>query len=163
MSCSDKNGKDLLKDMEEAYSPQSFFIESDRRDVYYSALVKDIVNDNRTSQILKCCFFGIVCIVFLLTCIGGMIVIFNVTKKDVLTVPDVGVAFAGFGSVLSAIVVLPKIIAKHLFPEDSEKVRFDFIKENQKSDQAYLEDDIDDADALYGKSVTEVEKQDDLR
>ena len=92
-----------------------------------------------------------------------MIVIFNVTKKDVLTVPDVGVAFAGFGSVLSAIIVLPKIIAKHLFPEDSEKVRFDFIKENQKSDQAYLEDDIDDADALYGKSVTEVEKQDDLR
>ena len=163
MNGSSKKKKDLLKDMEEAYSPQSFFIESDRRDVYYSALVKDIVRDNRRSQILKCFFFGIVCIVFLLTCIGGMIVIFNVTEKDVLTVRDIGVAFAGFGSVLSAIIVLPKIIAKHLFPEDSEKVRFDFIKENQKSDQAYLEDDIDDADALYGKSVTEVEKQDDLR
>ena len=53
MNWFDKDGKDLLQDMEEAYSPQSFFIESDRRDVYYSALVKDIVKDNRTSQKLK--------------------------------------------------------------------------------------------------------------
>lgn len=163
MSDSSTKKNDLLQDMEMPYSPQSFFIESDRRDVYYSALVKDIVKDNRKSQLLKCCFFAVVCIVFILTCVGGMVVLFNITKKNMLTIPDVGVAFAGFGSILSAIIVLPKIIAKHLFPEDSEKVRFDFIKENQKSDQAYLEDDIDDVDALYGTGATEAENQNDLR
>lgn len=147
-----RNKNDLLKDMEQPYSPQTFFFESDRRDLYYSALVKDIVKDNRTSQRLKCCFFIIVCVVFILASVGGMAVIWIIARKNNISLSDLGIAFTGFGSILSAIVVLPQIIAKHLFPENSEKVRFDFIKENQKSDQSYVEDDISGVENIEGSA-----------
>lgn len=141
-----KNKKDLLYDMEGDYSAIDYYLESERRDVYYSALVKDIVKNNRTGQTLKCIFFVIVCLIFAFICIFGLLIVFNISKKDTTSITDLGVAIAGFGSVLSSIVILPQIIAKHLFPEDSEAVRFEFIKENQKLDQAYLEDDTTDID-----------------
>lgn len=141
-----KAKKDLLKDMESEYSASEYYLESERRDVYYSALVKDIVKNNRTGQVLKCIFFSVVCLVFSFICIFGLLIIFNISKKETVTYSDVSIAIAGFGSVLSSIIVLPTIIAKHLFPENSEMVRFAFIKENQKLDQAYLEDDISEFD-----------------
>ncbi|MCI6653000.1 MAG: hypothetical protein MSH11_06235 [Ruminococcus sp.] len=139
-----KEKKDLLNDMEGEYSATDYYLESERRDIYYSALVKDIVKNNRTSQVLKCIFFGIVCLVFAFICVFGLLIIFNISNKENISYSDIGVAITGFGSVLSSIIVLPQIIAKHLFPENSEQVRFGFIKENQKLDQAYLEDDISD-------------------
>ena len=72
----------------------------------------------------------------------GMVIIYNISKKSDITYSDIGVAITGFGTVLSSIIVLPSIIAKHLFPENSESVRFGFIKENQKFDQAHIEDDV---------------------
>ena len=141
--------KDLLYDMESQYAETEYYLESERRDVYYSALVKDIVKNNRTGQVLKCIFFAIVCFVFAFICVLGLLVIFNISKKDNISYTDIGVAITGFGSVLSSIVVLPQIIAKHLFPENSEEVRFGFIKENQKLDQAYLENDVSDITSEY--------------
>ena len=141
--------KDLLYDMESQYAETEYYLESERRDVYYSALVKDIVKNNRTGQVLKCIFFAIVCFVFAFICVLGLLVIFNISKKDNILYTDIGVAITGFGSVLSSIVVLPQIIAKHLFPENSEEVRFGFIKENQKLDQAYLENDVSDITSEY--------------
>lgn len=44
---------------------------------------------------------------------------------------------------LSSVIILPQIIAKHLFPENSEEVRFGFVKDNQKADQAFF-DNTDD-------------------
>jgi hypothetical protein len=147
--------KDLLKDMEAEYSATQYYLESERRDVYYSALVKDIVKNNRADQFLKCIFFVIVCAVFAFICVFGLLIIFNISKKDTTTYSDIGVAIAGFGSVLSSIIVLPTIIAKHLFPENSEEVRFKFIKENQKLDQSYLEDDVSDLDEVYYDDAAE--------
>ncbi|MBQ3182184.1 MAG: hypothetical protein IJB57_00810 [Clostridia bacterium] len=139
-----KNKKDLLYDLESDYSATDYYLESERRDVYYSALVKDIVKNNRTGQVLKCIFFIVVCLVFAFICVFGLLIIFNISKRENISYSDIGVAITGFGSVLSSIIVLPQIIAKHLFPENSEEVRFGFIKENQKLDQAYLEDDVSD-------------------
>lgn len=141
---SKKNNRDLLYDMEDDYSPAEYYFESDRRDVYYSALVKDIVKNNRTSQKLKCVFFCVVCFAFLLICSIGIVAIFYISKKENTTYTDIGIAITAFGSVLSSIIVLPQIIAKHLFPENSEEVRFAFIKENQKLDQSYLDDDVEE-------------------
>lgn len=138
--------KDLLYNMEKKYSETEFYLESERRDVYYSALIKDIVKNNRTGQVLKCIFFGIVCFAFIFICVFGIPIIYHVSKRNTVSYSDIAIAITGFGSVLSSVVVLPKIIARHLFPEDSEEVRFRFIKENQKLDQAYLEDDLGDVD-----------------
>ena len=62
------------------------------------------------------------------------------SKKDNISFNDIGIALTGFGSILGSIIVLLQTIAKHLFPQNSEEVRFDFIKENQRNDQAYLDD-----------------------
>ena len=84
------------------------------------------------------------CLIFALVCTIGVWIIFNISQKENITYADIGVAITGFGSVLSSIIALPKIIAKHLFPENSEKVRFDFVNANMKIDQAYVDDDVID-------------------
>lgn len=145
--------KDLLNDKEKEYLAQDYYLEADRRDVYYSALVKDIVKNNRTSQVLKCWFFAIVCLVFATICIIGMVIVFNISKKNDISYSDIGVAITGFGSVLSSIIVLPKIIAKHLFPENSEEVRFNFIKENQRFDQPFVANDVDDTSEMDESNI----------
>ena len=60
--------KDLLCEMEGDYQPIDFYWENDRRNVYYSALVKDIVKDNRVTQRLKIFFFIIICFVLVSMC-----------------------------------------------------------------------------------------------
>ena len=81
---------------------------------------------------------------FVAVCAVGLLIIFNISQKDEISIEDVSVAVTGFGSMLTAIIALPSIIAKHLFPENSEEVRFSFIRENQKLDQSsYLINESD--------------------
>lgn len=133
-----KRNKDLIYENDDIYN------ESDRREKYYSILVKDIIDNNRTSQRLKKAFFIIVCSIFAFICVVGLLIIYNISKKDIVTINDIGVALTGFGSILSSVIILPQIIAKHLFPENSEEVRFGFVKDNQKADQAFFDNSQDD-------------------
>lgn len=125
-----KRKKDLLT----ASQFEEFALENDRRDVFYSALVKDIVLNNRSSQILKIIFFIVVCLVFVGVTIAGIVTILVIAKKDKVDYSELGVAITGLCSVISAIIILPKTIANHLFPQNGEEVRFNFIKDNQKFD-----------------------------
>lgn len=133
-----KRNKDLIYESDDIYN------ESDRREKYYSILVKDIIDNNRTSQRLKKAFFIIVCSIFAFICVVGLLIIYNISKKDIVTINDIGIALTGFGSILSSVIILPQIIAKHLFPENSEEVRFGFVKDNQKADQAFFDNSQDD-------------------
>lgn len=135
---------DLFDDEKTEYESVEFCLESEKRDIYYSEIVKDIVKNNRTSQRLKCCFFGVVCLVFAIICIVGMVIVFNISRKENISYADIGVAVTGFGGVLSSIIVLPQIIAKHLFPENSEEVRFNFINKVQDYDQRVIDEDAYD-------------------
>lgn len=126
--------KDLLCEMEGDYQPIDFYWENDRRNVYYSALVKDIVKDNRVTQRLKIFFFIIICFVLVSMCGVGAYILIRISQLHEISFADMGVAITGFGSIISSIIVLPTIIAKHLFPENSETARFAFIKDNQKFD-----------------------------
>lgn len=124
--------------------------QSNIRDKHYSTLVKKIIDNNDATQIIKYIFFGVVCLVFLAVSIIGILVVLKIASKEAISYADISVAITGFGGVLSSIIVLPKIIAKHLFPENSEKVRFDFISQNQKLDLDKPEyiDSIDDGEIL---------------
>ncbi len=159
--CKNREEKDLLIEADKEFFPSA------KRDIYYAALVKDIVKNNRSSQIMKCWFFIFVCGVFLFTCIVGMISILNISKKAYVSVADIGVAVTAFGSVLSSIIVLPQTIAKHLFPENSEQARFEFIRNNQKFDSAFVEDstmpseDENDIDVVAEREECELEDEED--
>ena len=124
--------------------------QSNIRDKHYSTLVKKIIDNNDATQLIKYIFFGVVCLVFLAVSIIGILVVLKIASKEAISYAYISVAITGFGGVLSSIIVLPKIIAKHLFPENSEKVRFDFISQNQKLDLDKPEyiDSIDDGEIL---------------
>ena len=124
--------------------------QSNIRDKHYSTLVKKIIDNNDATQLIKYIFFGVVCLVFLAVSIICILVVLKIASKEAISYADISVAITGFGGVLSSIIVLPKIIAKHLFPENSEKVRFDFISQNQKLDLDKPEyiDSIDDGEIL---------------
>ncbi len=132
------------------------------RNEYYSLLVKKIIDNNDATQIIKYIFFAVVCLVFLAVSIIGIVAILIISRKATISYADIGVAVSGFGGVLSSIIVLPKIIAKHLFPENSEKVRFDFISQNQKLDLDKPEyiDDFDDLGILDDLTDDEDPKED---
>lgn len=138
---------DLLYDKESQYIENEYYLESDRRDVYYSALVKDIVKNNRSSQRMKVVFFVIVCVIFSGVCAAGMYIMFIAAQKETPSYADIGIALTAFGSVISAIIALPSIIANHLFPANSESVRFGFIRDNQKMDTSYLADDVTEVES----------------
>lgn len=107
---------------------------SDMRDICYAALINDIVENNRSSQKLKKLFFYLVCGIFVFICVIGMVAIWNISRKAEIKIEDITVVLSAITGVLGSIIVLPTTIAKHLFPEDSEKERFSFIKGNRDSD-----------------------------
>lgn len=145
--------QDLLYDFDQDYEGKTsdifLFFESQRRDLFYSALIKDIVKDNRTSQKLKISFFIIVCLVFIGVCGVGAYVLISVVNKKDISLSDAGTAFAGFGSIIGAIIVLPQIIANHLFPGNSEEIRFSFLRRNHELDQD--ESDQNEIEELFNE------------
>ena len=120
-------------DLLETQSDDEYF-QYEKRERYYSAMVKDIVKDNRSLKSLKWVFCLTICAVFSFVCIFGILSIYVLSLKENPSYEDIGIAIAGFGSIISSVIVLPKIIAKHLFPQNSEETRFNFIKDTQKFD-----------------------------
>ena len=147
------------------------FFQANKRDVYYSILVREIINNNNTTQTLKYVFFSVVCAVFALVSILGIVAICIIACKEHIDYSEITIALSSLGGILSAIIVLPKIIAKHLFPENSEEVRFNFVTANQKMDLGspeYIdtdellgegeEDDEDDKEDEEDDNVKDVEE-----
>lgn len=131
-------GKHCKKNQDDKYDILDMLpdqvLASDMRDICYAALINDIVENNRSSQKLKKLFFYLVCGIFIFICVVGMVAIWNISRKAEIKIEDIAVVFSAISGVLGSIIVLPTTIAKHLFPEDSEKERFSFIKGNRDSD-----------------------------
>lgn len=126
---------------------QNFFDEADTRNEYYSILIEQIIKDNTTNKIIKYIFFAVVCLVFIVVTIGGVCILIFVSKKNNIQTnyTDIVLLLSALSGMLSAIIVLPKIIAKHLFPEHSEQDKYEFVKSTQKFDlNPVTIDDYDD-------------------
>ena len=87
----------------------------------YLQLIDNIIIDKKMNRILKCVFFIVICIVFILICIAGFILIYKISEKKEATITDIGMIFTAFGGIIGDIIILPKIVAKNLFPENKEK------------------------------------------
>lgn len=144
-----KKKKDVLKKGDSEFFPSAM------RDMYYSALVRDVVSDNRVSKIMKCIFFALVCFVFVFTCCYGMITIYNISERKSISASDIGIAFTALGGVLGSIIVLPTTIANHLFPANGEKERFEFISDIQKYDSYGNANPSEEITELCNDSVIE--------
>ena len=57
-----------------------------------------------------------------------------VALKDTVALTDMGVIFGAVSGILSAIIVIPKIIAEHLFLKDEDGNMIDMVKNMQQND-----------------------------
>lgn len=110
------------------------------RDTEYKNLLSHYVSQQKQTDKaqfwFRMVFFIIICAVFLFVIVFGMLGILNITKKELITWTDIGAAFAGLGSILSVIIILPSKIAEHLFPASGIKNSFDFIATMQSYDMS---------------------------
>lgn len=110
------------------------------RDRLYSNLLNTIIDDTRNDRKLKTAFFWIVIVIFAVICIISTVSVLIVALKDSPSIEDIATVLSALGTTLGAVIALPTIIAKHLFPPNGEEVRFNFMKDIKKFD---LEDQGD--------------------
>lgn len=116
------------------------YFESQKRAPYYTSLLEDIVNANKGMHSLKKWFLGAALGVLFIITSGVIAVLIILACKEKTSTNDIVIAASGFGSLLSTVIIIPKIMAKHIFPEDSEKERFKFVNNMRKVDQIELPD-----------------------
>ena len=68
--------------------------------------------------------------------VGAYVLIF-VANKPEASLSDAGTALVGFGNIIGAIVILPQIIANHLYLGNSEEIRFHFSGAIMNSTKIY--------------------------
>ncbi len=112
--------------------------EYDRRNRLYTVLldhyIKSYQSNSRNKRRYKFFFFLIINALFALIIGGSVLGIVIVALKDTVALTDMGVIFGAVSGILSAIIVIPKIIAEHLFPKDEDGNMIDMVKNMQQND-----------------------------
>lgn len=108
------------------------------RDIQYTILLKQYIKaqrDNEEQQRrFKNIFFTVTMLIFVLVVFLGIASIYIISKKTSITIADVGVAFAGLGSIISVIIILPSKIADNLFPATANKEMLEIVRTMQNYD-----------------------------
>lgn len=112
----------------------------DARDVAYTDLLLDYIKSYNSKRKwntwYKLAFFIISMLAFAVI-IGGSIVALIIAAlkiSDAAVWSVIAVAISGVASTISSIIVLPKIIANHLFPTEEDKNMIDMVKNMQRND-----------------------------
>lgn len=109
-----------------------------KRNALYSSLLETyIVNYNKKASRknkYKFAFFIVTMLTFIAIILLSIITIVHMAKKDTTTIYDMSVVFGSVASFITAIVVLPKIIAEHLFPVNEDENMISLVKNMQLND-----------------------------
>lgn len=112
--------------------------EYDRRDNLYSDLLEEYINaykkKTKRNRKLKLAFFFIVVFTFCVIILGSVASLIIVSIVGQSIAATVSVITGSVISIISAIIVLPKIIAEYLFPTDEEQNMNEMIKNMQEND-----------------------------
>lgn len=112
---------------------------SSDREQLYTNLLECTIKDCSSVHILKIVYFSVILALLIIVSLGSLLALFYVSKMDnPSSTQAISVVAGAFTSFLSSIIVIPKIMAKHIFPEDSEKERYNFVNGMKSIDQANL-------------------------
>lgn len=107
------------------------------RSKHYNKYINLSLNVYRAKQksqlIMKWLFFGIVLFLLILLIIGTIISMVAISNKESVSLYDISLIITAVAGVITAFIVLPKVIAKNLFPqsdEDNSKDVFKYVMEN---------------------------------
>lgn len=109
-----------------------------RRDAIYTQILRNYVGINKSkarwNKGYKLAFF-IVIVLIMLALTGGPISVFIILAlKSDITASEITLIAGCTVGMLSAIVVLPKIIAEHLFPMNEDEHMIEMVKNMQEND-----------------------------
>jgi len=118
-----------------------FLPETETREEHYTTLVGNSVTNINSSTIqrrrLKVAFFVSIIVAFLGIVVCSVAVPVLLMFKDSVTTSDVIVALGSSGSLIGSMIILPKIIADHLFPKEGEKheeILLQFIQQLKRNE-----------------------------
>ena len=89
----------------------------------------------------KVIFFSVIMVIFFLVIAGCVFCLCVITLNKSYDAAGVALAITSIGGIVSAIIVIPQIIAKHLFPANEETFMLDMVKSMQNND-AGIRDNI---------------------
>ena len=120
-------------------------IEYGRRDNLYTALLQSYINiyssKEKHKKVFKVIFFSVIMVIFFLVIAGCVFCLCVITLNKSYDAAGVALAITSIGGIVSAIIVIPQIIAKHLFPANEETFMLDMVKSMQNND-AGIRDNI---------------------
>lgn len=113
-------------------------IEYDKRNNLYTDLLNNYIQVYRSKEkvksIYKAIFFVVTMILFcgiVITCLISMIMLSIYGDGNLA---NVGIAISNVAGIVSTLIVLPKIIAEHLFPVNEESNMIGMVKNMQDND-----------------------------
>ena len=103
------------------------------RDIKYTVLldkyVEQFPKDHDFYYCMKKSFFWVVLVTFVVLIFGSVALLIVAATRPNMELENVIIyAVSAMGSIISSIIVIPQIIAKHLFPEKRENEILDLIK-----------------------------------
>ena len=112
--------------------------EYDARNQAYTELLKvyidDYVKKSKSKKNYKFWFFVVSLAAFGFIVLTAIVSIWIVTIRGNISLGDVGVVVSALTGMISAFIVIPKIIAEHLFPADEDANMIAMVKSMQEND-----------------------------
>lgn len=112
--------------------------EYDARNQAYTELLKvyidDYVKKSKSKKNYKRGFFIVALAAFGFIVLTAIVSIWIVTIRGNISPGDVGVVVSALAGMISAFIVIPKIIAEHLFPADEDANMIAMVKSMQEND-----------------------------
>ena len=112
--------------------------EYDNRNRLYTYLLETYIENykrkEKTKGIYKCVFFIVTMFLFMCLIICGLLGIILLSIYGDGSLANVGIAIANIAGIISTLIVLPKIIAEHLFPTNEESNMLEMVKNMQNND-----------------------------
>lgn len=112
--------------------------EYDNRNKLYTLLLETYIENYKCKEkskgIYKCVFFIITIILFVAIIVGGLMgmVMLSIWRDG--SWANVGIAITNIAGIISTLIILPRIIAEHLFPTNEESNMLEMVKNMQDND-----------------------------
>lgn len=98
---------------------------------------------NQMRRIQQWIFFGVITAILILVVVVSGIIVFHIVGRDI-NLESLGVVVSVITAMIGSIIVLPKIIATHLFPPQGNKIEVELVKVISDYDLKNVNEAIDE-------------------